>query len=80
MHIVLLGDSIFDNDYYIIEEENSVIDHLRSKLQTHSTATLLALDGTVTSEVLEQIVQIPTDASCLVISCGGNDALIVQTD
>ena len=35
MHIVLLGDSIFDNIYYITEEEKSVIDQLGSKLPTY---------------------------------------------
>ena len=77
MHIVLLGDSIFDNVYYITEEEKSVIDHLRSKLPTYVKSTLLAEDGAVTSELYEQIAQIPEDASHIVISCGGNDALMM---
>lgn len=72
-HIVLLGDSILDNDAYV-SSGGAVIDALR-RLQPAGTATLLARDGAVLSSVSAQLQHVPTDASLLVISAGGNDAL-----
>jgi hypothetical protein len=74
-HLVLLGDSIFDNAIYV-PDGPSVIDHLRSVLPAEWRATLLAHDGDVTADVEGQLLQLPTDATHLVISVGGNDALM----
>ncbi|MGA2612234.1 MAG: SGNH/GDSL hydrolase family protein [Spirochaetia bacterium] len=74
MHIALLGDSIFDNSAYV-PDEPSVIDQLRSILEKGQTATLLAIDGSTTAEVLEQLKSIPKDATHIIVSSGGNDAL-----
>jgi hypothetical protein len=38
-------------------------------------ATLLAVDGDVTQDVIRQLKQLPKNATHLVISAGGNDAL-----
>jgi hypothetical protein len=73
-HIVLAGDSIFDNAAYVIQKQ-AVIDLLSARVGGHSKATLLAVDGSVTSEVLEQFEQLPPDTTHLIISSGGNDAL-----
>ena len=73
-HLVLLGDSIFDNAAYVAGAP-SVIDQVRSLLPKGWTATLLAVDGHVALDVLEQIKRIPADATHLVMSVGGNDAL-----
>ena len=73
-HVVLLGDSIFDNASYV-PGKPPVIDQLRNQLSSLWKATLLAVDGHVTEEVLSQTSRLPADASYLVISCGGNDAL-----
>lgn len=73
-HIVLLGDSIFDNAAYV-PGGLSVIEHLRQTIPPDWSATLLAVDGSVTSSVSDQIAGIPANATCLVISAGGNDAL-----
>ena len=73
-HVVLLGDSIFDNGVYV-PGEDAVIQQLRTELPQDWNATLLARDGDVTADVCLQIVQLPGDASDLVISVGGNDAL-----
>lgn len=73
-HIVLLGDSIFDNERYV-PGGPSVIDHLRRQLPPGWTATLLAVDGAVTSDVERQLSQLPADCTQLVVSVGGNDAL-----
>jgi GDSL-like Lipase/Acylhydrolase family len=73
-HVVLLGDSIFDNDRYV-PGGPSVIAHLRKLLPASWRATLLARDGTGTAEVSRQLELLPDDATHLVVSVGGNDAL-----
>src|SRR6188472_4484107 len=73
-HIVLLGDSIFDNARYV-PGGPSVIEHLRRILPGGWRATLLARDGSVTADVARQLAAVPEDATHLVISAGGNDAL-----
>ena len=73
-HLVLLGDSIFDNAAYVAGAP-AVIDQVRSLLPTGWKATLLAVDGNVTADVREQVKRIPADATHLVMSAGGNDAL-----
>jgi hypothetical protein len=74
-HVVLLGDSIFDNRSYVAPAPD-VIHQLRAKLGAERTATLLAVDGHVTDDVrTRQLARLPADATHLVISVGGNDAL-----
>jgi hypothetical protein len=72
MHVVLLGDSIFDNARYTAGGP-SVIDHMRRA--TSGKATLLARDGAIVSDVIRQVEKLPEDATHLVVSGGGNDAL-----
>jgi hypothetical protein len=57
-HLVLLGDSIFDNAAYV-NGGPDVIKHLRSILPRDWQATLLAVDGSVTTDVIDQIAHIP---------------------
>lgn len=73
-HLVLLGDSIFDNGVYT-RGEPDVVTHLRELLPADSQATLLALDGARVAHVEAQLHDVPADASHLLISMGGNDAL-----
>jgi len=73
-HIVLLGDSIFDNAGYV-ERGDSVIEQLNSILPNDTKATLLAVDGDVTNDVHAQLDKLPVDTTHVFISCGGNDAL-----
>lgn len=73
-HVVLLGDSIFDNASYV-PGGISVIEHLRRKLPRDWRATLSAVDGATVSGVFSQLARIPEDATHLVLSVGGNDAL-----
>ncbi|WP_152053258.1 SGNH/GDSL hydrolase family protein [Tautonia marina] len=73
-HVVLLGDSIFDNAAYV-PGGPSVLDHLRKHLLPSWRATLLAVDGSVTEDVARQLKELPRDATHLVVSTGGNDAL-----
>jgi hypothetical protein len=74
LHIALLGDSIFDNSSYTGGEPD-VVTHLRGLLPTGGRATLLAIDGAITRSLMEQARGIPADATHLVVSIGGNDAL-----
>jgi hypothetical protein len=73
-HLVLLGDSIFDNAAYV-NGGPDVIKHLRSILPRDWQATLLAADGSVTTDVIDQIAHILPSATRLVVSVGGNDGL-----
>ncbi|HEY0529885.1 MAG TPA: SGNH/GDSL hydrolase family protein [Gemmatimonadaceae bacterium] len=73
-HVVLLGDSIFDNAAYVSGGPD-VIAQIRAKLGSASRATLLAVDGSVTTDVKNQLRKLPPDATHLVVSAGGNDAL-----
>jgi hypothetical protein len=73
-HIVLLGDSIFDNAAYV-SGGSDVVKQLRSLLPAGWEATLLAVDGSVTTDISTQIPGIPATATHLVVSIGGNDGL-----
>jgi hypothetical protein len=74
-HLVLLGDSIFDNKSYVGAEPD-VITHLRRILPADWQATLNAVDGAVVENVGAQLARIPAGATHLVISVGGNNALM----
>jgi lysophospholipase L1-like esterase len=74
-HVVLLGDSIFDNGAYVRRGEPDVVKQVQAKLPQGWKATLRAVDGAVTAGVLSQLSRVPTDASHFVVSVGGNDAL-----
>lgn len=76
-HLVLLGDSIFDNAIYV-PNGPAVIHHLRALLPAEWQATLVARDGDVVTDIGGQITKIPIDATHLVLSIGGNDALESQ--
>ena len=73
-HIVLLGDSVFDNAAYVAGGPD-VVGQLRSILPSGWRATLNALDGAVIGDISGQLPKLPGDAAHLVISAGGNDAL-----
>jgi GDSL-like Lipase/Acylhydrolase family len=73
-HIALLGDSIFDNARYV-PGGPSVIQHLERMLPTGWRGTLVAVDGSETTTMAAQFRTLPADASHLVLSIGGNDAL-----
>jgi hypothetical protein len=73
-HIVLLGDSIFDNAAYV-DSGPDVIRQLHSLLPRDWQASLLAMDGSITTDVIMQIPKIPASATHLIVSAGGNDGL-----
>jgi hypothetical protein len=73
-HVVLLGDSIFDNSAYT-QGAPDVVTHLRRVLPVVWRATLCAVDGAMIASMADQLESVPSDASHLVIAIGGNDAL-----
>jgi hypothetical protein len=73
-HIVLLGDSVFDNASYV-KGGPDVIRQLQTKLPDGWRAALCAIDGSMVQDVKSQLSRLPPDATHLVVSAGGNDAL-----
>jgi hypothetical protein len=73
-HVVLLGDSIFDNAAYT-RGDPDVVSHLRNILPDGWRATLRAVDGATTAGLHAQVPRVPSDTSHLVVAIGGNDVL-----
>ena len=73
-NVVLLGDSVFDNAAYVGGGPD-VVAQLRERLPAGWRATLGAVDGSVAADVARQLRLLPRDATHLVVSTGGNDAL-----
>jgi len=74
-HLVLLGDSIFDNKAYV-NGGLDVITHIRRQIPAEWKASLRAVDGSVIENVRKQVIDLPDDATNLIISVGGNDAIL----
>jgi lysophospholipase L1-like esterase len=74
-HIVLLGDSIFDNAAYV-SGGLDVVTHLRQQIPPEWRSSLRAVDGSVVEDVRKQASDVPADATHLFVSAGGNDALL----
>ena len=66
--------SIFDNAAYVGGGPD-VITQLREKLPAGWRATLGAVDGSTMPDINGQLDNLPVDATHLVVSIGGNDAL-----
>ena len=73
-HLVLLGDSIFDNRAYV-KAGHSVSEHLQALMGTAGKVTLLAVDGHLAGDVTGQLLAMPEGATHIALSVGGNDAL-----
>ena len=73
-HLVLLGDSIFDNAQYTSGGPD-VVSQVRNLLPSGWCASLLAVDGSTTVNIPDQIQRLPKECSHLVLSVGGNNAL-----
>lgn len=73
-HLVLLGDSIFDNRAYVAGAP-AVIDQVQRTVPAGWKASLLAVDGDTSVQVPDQINRLPSDCTHLVLSAGGNDAI-----
>jgi hypothetical protein len=74
-HVILLGDSVFDNGVYVADGDPDVERQLKLILPRGCKATRLAVDGAVIGQIGVQLRRLPGDATHLVISAGGNDAL-----
>ena len=74
-HLVLLGDSVFDNQAYV-NGGLDVIAQVRLQIPADWKASLRAVDGSVVENVQKQTFDLPDDATHLVISVGGNDAIL----
>jgi hypothetical protein len=74
-HIVLLGDSVFDNKTYV-GGGLDVIEQIRRQIPAGWKASLRAVDGSVVENVRKQALDLPDDSTHLVISAGGNDAIL----
>jgi hypothetical protein len=73
-HVVLLGDSIFDNSAYVAGGPD-VVRQFQARLPPGSRASLAAHDGARISDVAPQVDRIAPHATHFVVSVGGNDAL-----
>jgi hypothetical protein len=73
-HLVLLGDSIFDNRAYV-GGGPAVIDQVRGIVPASWMVSLLAVDGDTSVQVSDQLVGLPSDCTHIVLSAGGNDAI-----
>src|ERR1700737_5356342 len=73
-HLVLLGDSIFDNGIYTSGGPD-VVSQVREFLPSGWGTSLLAVDGSTTDNIADQMGRLPEDATHLVLSVGGNNAL-----
>jgi hypothetical protein len=73
-HLVLIGDSIFDNGAYT-KGEPDVLAHLERMLPQGWRATSNAVDGATTSGIDVQLRRMPSDATHVAVSIGGNDVL-----
>lgn len=74
-HLILLGDSIFDNAAYV-GAGPAVITQVRRRLPDGWRATLAAIDGSTTQEIPAALAGLPEDVTHLALSVGGNNALL----
>ena len=74
MKIALVGDSILDNAAYV-GDGGDVAFHLRSLLPATVEVELIARDGSRVEQIEAQLGRVPDDATHIVISAGGNDAI-----
>jgi len=74
-HLVLLGDSILDNQAYTAGGP-AVIAQVAGQLPPGWLASLRAIDGSTTEDIPSQLATLPADATHLLLSVGGNNALL----
>lgn len=74
-HIALLGDSVLDNAAYT-GNGPCVIEQVTQQLPKGWSATLCAVDGSTTRNIAAQLARLPADTTHLLLSVGGNNALL----
>jgi hypothetical protein len=72
--IVLVGDSIFDNASYV-PDGPCVTEQLREIMRDDVSVSMLAVDGDYVTDVAIQVRKLPSHATHILVSAGGNDAL-----
>ncbi len=78
MHIFMIGDSVFDNGVYVRSGEADVQTQVAALLPKGGRVSSAARDGAVIAGVHEQLARLSKDATHIVVSAGGNDALQVS--
>jgi lysophospholipase L1-like esterase len=73
-HVLLAGDSIFDNGVYVPGQPD-VAEQLRGELGPGWRVTLAAVDGAVCEDAVRQLADCPDGPTHIVVSAGGNDIL-----
>lgn len=82
--IILLGDSIFDNQPYVNQGESvsSQLQVLVNSSCPHANVNLYAVDGDVLADVPTQLAKVKagehSSSGFVFVSCGGNDLLHYQ--
>jgi pimeloyl-ACP methyl ester carboxylesterase len=76
-HVILLGDSIFDNATYAVGAPD-VVRQVRQRLPQGSKATLAAVDGGKIGDVRRQLRRVPSDATHLVLSVGAVTDVVLE--
>lgn len=74
-HLVLLGDSVLDNGAYTAGGP-AVIAQVRQRLPAGWSASLSAVDGSTIEDIPNQLATLPAGATHLLLSVGGNDAML----
>jgi hypothetical protein len=76
-HLALLGDSVFDNGAYVAGGPD-VGELVRARLPADWTASMHAVDGSTATDIPGQLERLPKGTTHLVLSVGGNDALVSE--
>jgi lysophospholipase L1-like esterase len=76
-HLILIGDSVFDNGAYVLPGQADVSAHLKAKIVPKGwSVDVRAVDGDVVSDIQRQLRSKPIPKpSTFILSVGGNDAL-----
>jgi hypothetical protein len=74
-HVVLLGDSVFDNGAYV-GSSPALVQQLHQLLPGRVGCRFECAGRRVIGEIRHQLEQLPAGATHLAISVGGNDALM----
>ncbi|MFL9826668.1 SGNH/GDSL hydrolase family protein [Rhodoplanes sp. SY1] len=74
MHVVLLGDTVFDPGADV-GSSGGVLAALRRVLPAGAAASSLARDGAAIDDLPAQLTRLPADVTHLVVSIGGADAI-----
>lgn len=75
VHVALLGDSVIDNKAYVAGGPD-VAEQLGAIAPADWRVTRLARDGDVIADVARQLAALPATTTHVVVSVGGNDALL----